>query len=45
MGGELIRFPAKTKNPGLILLNALKLSRIIQERGVSLVHARSRAPA
>ncbi len=45
VGGELIRFPAKTKNPGLILLNALKLSRIIQERGVSLVHARSRAPA
>jgi glycosyltransferase involved in cell wall biosynthesis len=44
-GGELIRFPAKTKNPGLILLNALRLARIIRERGVSLVHARSRAPA
>ncbi len=44
-GGELIRFPAKTKNPGLILLNAMRLARIIRERGVSLVHARSRAPA
>jgi glycosyltransferase involved in cell wall biosynthesis len=45
VGGELIRFPAKTKNPGLILFNALRLARIIRERGVSLVHARSRAPA
>jgi glycosyltransferase involved in cell wall biosynthesis len=44
-GGELIRFPARTKNPGLMLLNALRLARIIRERGVSLVHARSRAPA
>lgn len=45
VGGELIRFPAATKNPGLMLFNALRLSRIIRERGVSLVHARSRAPA
>ncbi len=45
VGGELIRFPAKTKNPGLILFNALRLARIIRQRGVSLVHARSRAPA
>jgi glycosyltransferase involved in cell wall biosynthesis len=44
-GGELIRFPAKTKNPAAILLNALKLARLIRRRGVSLVHARSRAPA
>ncbi len=45
VGGELIRFPAKTKNPALILLNGMRLARIIRERGVSLVHARSRAPA
>ncbi len=45
VGGELIRFPSKTKNPGLMLFNALRLSRLIRQRGVSLVHARSRAPA
>jgi glycosyltransferase involved in cell wall biosynthesis len=45
VGGELIRFSAKTKNPGLMLFNALRLARIVRERGVSLVHARSRAPA
>jgi glycosyltransferase involved in cell wall biosynthesis len=44
-GGELIRFPAKTKNPAAILFNALRLARLIRRRGVSLVHARSRAPA
>ncbi len=44
-GGELIRLPAKTKNPGLMLFNALRLSRVVRQRGVSLVHARSRAPA
>ena len=45
VGGELIRFPSKTKNPGLMLFNVLRLSRLIRQRGVSLVHARSRAPA
>ncbi|MBI4725371.1 MAG: glycosyltransferase family 4 protein, partial [Rhodomicrobium sp.] len=44
-GGELIRFPARTKNPAAILFNAFRLARIIRQRGVSLVHARSRAPA
>ena len=44
-GGELIRFPARTKNPAAILFNALRLARLIRRRGVSLVHARSRAPA
>ncbi len=44
-GGELIRFPAQTKNPAAILFNALRIGRIIRHRGVSLVHARSRAPA
>jgi glycosyltransferase involved in cell wall biosynthesis len=45
VGGELIRLNAKTKNPAAILFNALRLSHIIRRRGVSLVHARSRAPA
>lgn len=44
-GGELIPFGARTKNPGAILFNAIRLSRLIVQRGVSLVHARSRAPA
>ena len=44
-GGELVRFPAKTKNPAAILFNALRLVWLIRNRGVSLVHARSRAPA
>ena len=44
-GGELIRFPAKTKNPFSILYNAARLVWLIRSRGVSLVHARSRAPA
>ncbi len=44
-GGELIRFPAKTKNPAAILFNAARLGRLIRNRGVSLLHARSRAPA
>jgi glycosyltransferase involved in cell wall biosynthesis len=44
-GGELIRFPAKTKNPAAILFNAGRLAGMIRKRGVSLVHARSRAPA
>jgi glycosyltransferase involved in cell wall biosynthesis len=44
-GGELIRFPAKTKNPAAILFNALRIAQLIRRRGVSLVHARSRAPA
>ncbi len=44
-GGALIRLPLSAKNPLTILANARKLQAIIAERGVSLVHARSRAPA
>ncbi len=44
-GGELIRFPAKTKNPLAILFNTARLVWLIRSSGVSLVHARSRAPA
>lgn len=45
VGGELLRFPAKTKNPALILTNAWRMARLIRDYNVSLVHARSRAPA
>jgi glycosyltransferase involved in cell wall biosynthesis len=44
-GGVLIPFAADTKNPVRLLHNALRLKKIIVSRGVSLVHARSRAPA
>ncbi|MDH3580128.1 MAG: glycosyltransferase family 4 protein [Hyphomicrobiales bacterium] len=44
-GGIIVPFPAATKNPARIAINGLKLARIIRERGVDLIHARSRAPA
>ena len=44
-GGDLIRFPAGTKNPARMLLNAVSMARLIEREGVDLVHARSRAPA
>jgi glycosyltransferase involved in cell wall biosynthesis len=44
-GGELIKLPLATKNPVTALINAFKLARVIKRRGVSIVHARSRAPA
>ena len=45
LGGELVPFPAGTKNPARIVWNALAIARIIRAEGVDLVHARSRAPA
>lgn len=44
-GGILVPFPAATKNPARILANGLALARFVRERGIDLVHARSRAPA
>ncbi len=55
-GGELLKFvdknkvtvyrlPVQSKNPLLILINAIILVGIILVNNVSLVHARSRAPA
>ena len=44
-GGEIIVFPAATKNPALMLANARALAGIIRRENVDLVHARSRAPA
>jgi glycosyltransferase involved in cell wall biosynthesis len=45
VGGTLLPFPAATKSPARILANIFRLSEIIKAHGVSLVHARSRAPA
>jgi glycosyltransferase involved in cell wall biosynthesis len=45
VGGELIPFPARAKNPATILANARRLAALIRSRDVDLVHARSRAPA
>lgn len=44
-GGEFVPFPAATKNPLHILWNARSIARMVEEEGVDLIHARSRAPA
>jgi glycosyltransferase involved in cell wall biosynthesis len=44
-GGEIVALPMASKNPFTILANARRLARLIEERSVDLVHARSRAPA
>jgi len=55
-GGELLKFvdknkvkvfrlPVQSKNPILILINAIILTFIILLNNISIVHARSRAPA
>ena len=45
VGGELIRMDLASKNPVAILANAGRLTHLARERGVQLIHARSRAPA
>jgi len=44
-GAEVHFFPAAAKNPIRLLWNARRIARIIRQDDVSLVHARSRAPA
>ena len=44
-GGEIVNLPVASKNPLTLLANARALARLIEERGIDLVHARSRAPA
>lgn len=44
-GGEIVPLPVASKNPLTILANARRLFRLVEERGVDLLHARSRAPA
>jgi glycosyltransferase involved in cell wall biosynthesis len=45
IGGIWLPFPANTKNPLAMLINQRRLAEIIRAERVSLVHARSRAPA
>lgn len=45
LGGELFRMDAKSRNPLTIRINEGKIRQIIRDEKVSLVHARSRAPA
>lgn len=44
-GGEVMEFPAATKNPARIWANAAAIANIVRRENVALVHARSRAPA
>lgn len=44
-GAKHITLPFATKNPLRILSNTFRLKRILREKGVNIVHARSRAPA
>jgi len=45
LGGEHVTLPLATKNPLSLRANAGRLAGLIEENGVALVHARSRAPA
>jgi glycosyltransferase involved in cell wall biosynthesis len=45
VGAELVELPVQSKNPLTMAANALRLQRLIRREGVSVVHARSRAPA
>lgn len=44
-GGQFVEFPAATKNPLQMLANGFALAKFVRERGVDIIHARSRAPA
>lgn len=45
VGAEHVTLPLASKNPLVMRRNRDALRRVIQDKGVSLVHARSRAPA
>lgn len=44
-GGEIVELPLATKNPLKVLANSRRISRLIDQHRIDLVHARSRAPA
>jgi glycosyltransferase involved in cell wall biosynthesis len=44
-GGRMAQMPVQTKNPLTMLGNAARLVALIRQEKVSIVHARSRAPA
>jgi glycosyltransferase involved in cell wall biosynthesis len=45
VGGVLVTLPVDSKNPLTMLTNIGRLARLGREENVSLIHARSRAPA
>ncbi len=45
IGGEIVLHPVASKNPLRIFKNAKWLAELIEKENVTLVHARSRAPA
>lgn len=45
MGGKIFNLPVATKNPAKMWLNSKRIANLIRHENVSLVHARSRAPA
>jgi glycosyltransferase involved in cell wall biosynthesis len=45
VGGKMIRMPVASKAPPMIIANATRLARLVHQRNVKLIHARSRAPA
>ncbi len=45
LGGEIITLPVDAKSPVTIIANASRIASLVRSRGVSLIHARSRAPA
>jgi glycosyltransferase involved in cell wall biosynthesis len=44
-GGEIVALPVASKSPFTILANIGRLTKLIRDQKVDLVHARSRAPA
>jgi glycosyltransferase involved in cell wall biosynthesis len=44
-GGEIVTLPMASKNPITMIANARALAKLVEDRNVSLIHARSRAPA
>jgi glycosyltransferase involved in cell wall biosynthesis len=43
--GEIVTLPVASKSPITVLANIGRITKLIEQRGVDLVHARSRAPA
>jgi glycosyltransferase involved in cell wall biosynthesis len=44
-GSEIVTLPVASKSPITVLANIGRITKLIEQRGVDLVHARSRAPA
>ena len=45
VGVDIHHLPLDSKAPHILVANAVRLARLIRREGVSLIHARSRAPA